>query len=737
MPLKNLEITKKDKKMKKILLMMIGLLIGNYVVAQPYTIASDDASTYSGWSNGDNGGFGFTNWELTTTTDGGFAGHFIGSAAVAKYGDIDVSGNSFGMYGNPNSGNPSSPNQSNAYRYVNNTGSPLNSGKGYLLVGQKLSFKVAINYRDGYKGFDLLDNTGGFLWNFNVASDKYLVTVVGDATDLGWAYKDSSIFVVTVEQTAENSYVVTLVRETDKTDTHVSATRTGKISGFKLYVGNTSAVNESNLFSNSFSVTTPSYQSLITGSEGWRLLSSPVTGATFSDLLGDFWTQGIATGAKTTNGSANVKTYNGTSFVDVTDLNSTLANGAGFAAYIYSDDDFDGNAEGFPKTISITGTENSGPVAVTLSSTNADAWTLAGNPYASTIDADLLTKTGLTGVVYVYDHGYTAGASPDETNSTGGAYRAWNGSAGGLTDGLIAPFQGFWVRNDSSGSPSLSIATSAKSSGGTLYKTAPKSVLTLSAEMGSLKNTAYFSFSDNASEGLDNFDAYKLNPLDLKNYLSLATIAGGNALDINNLPLSLTQQVSIPVQINAFEATGNAWKSLGGQVNLSWSQIESLPSGWSIVLVDELNGDRINMREQTNYGFALEAVVSKAVAYEANMAPKTVAATSNSRFRIEIGPMTTSVKELETLPNSISLNQNYPNPFNPSTQISFNLPSSMNVNLAVFDMLGREVVTLLNGKAKAGLNYISYNASNLSSGIYFYRLIAGNEVATKKMILIK
>lgn len=474
---------------------------------------------------------------------------------------------------------------------------------------------------------------------------------------------------------------------------------------------------------------------IITGSEGWRILSSPVSGATYANLLDPFWTQGIATGADATNGTANVMTYNGSSLTPVTDLTSTLSAGQGFIAYIYSDDNFDGSAEGFPKTISITGTENSGPVTPTLTS-GASAWSLVGNPYASTIDWESITKSDVSGTVYVYDHGYTSGGSPDETNATGGAFRAWNGSAGGLTNGLIAPFQGFWVQNAASGTPNLEIPTSAKTTGGTLYKEAPKSVIQFAAKMGLLESSAYFSFNENATEGLDNWDAYKLTPYDLKNYLSLATSAEGSLLDINNLPNSLTERVEIPLYVQAFEATSTNWKSMGGEVTLSWPKIENLPSGWGVELVDYQTNNRIDLTTQASYTFELSASTQK-VAYDHSLLPKSLSATTDARFGVVVGPITTSVRELNEIPNAVVLHQNYPNPFNPTTQISFELPQAMQVKLTVFDMLGREVATLLNNAASAGLTTVNWNAARASSGIYYYRLQAGNTVVTKKMTLIK
>lgn len=90
------------------------------------------------------------------------------------------------------------------------------------------------------------------------------------------------------------------------------------------------------------------------------------------------------------------------------------------------------------------------------------------------------------------------------------------------------------------------------------------------------------------------------------------------------------------------------------------------------------------------------------------------------------------------VPNSIKLDQNYPNPFNPTTQISFNLPQAQEVSLKVYDMLGREVATLVNNKRfAAGESSVTFDASNLSSGMYIYRLTSSNITISKKMTLIK
>ena len=93
--------------------------------------------------------------------------------------------------------------------------------------------------------------------------------------------------------------------------------------------------------------------------------------------------------------------------------------------------------------------------------------------------------------------------------------------------------------------------------------------------------------------------------------------------------------------------------------------------------------------------------------------------------------------EDEILPNSFALDQNYPNPFNPTTTISFQVPSTGLVKLEVFDLLGRSVSLLVNETINVGQYTVDFNAANLPSGMYLYRLTAGENVETKKMLLLK
>lgn len=102
------------------------------------------------------------------------------------------------------------------------------------------------------------------------------------------------------------------------------------------------------------------------------------------------------------------------------------------------------------------------------------------------------------------------------------------------------------------------------------------------------------------------------------------------------------------------------------------------------------------------------------------------------------GSLATSNEE-EAIPESFSLAQNYPNPFNPSTQIAFSLPQSENVTLSVYNMLGQQVATLIDGVTmQAGQHQVNFDAANLTTGVYIYRLDAGAAFTqTRRMTLVR
>ncbi len=102
-----------------------------------------------------------------------------------------------------------------------------------------------------------------------------------------------------------------------------------------------------------------------------------------------------------------------------------------------------------------------------------------------------------------------------------------------------------------------------------------------------------------------------------------------------------------------------------------------------------------------------------------------------------ISSIATGIEEKKPTPVEYALNQNYPNPFNPSTEISFSLAKSSFVTLEIYNALGQKVATLFSNEVNSGSHKIKFNASDLSSGIYYYKIQAGEFQLVKKMILIQ
>jgi hypothetical protein len=95
------------------------------------------------------------------------------------------------------------------------------------------------------------------------------------------------------------------------------------------------------------------------------------------------------------------------------------------------------------------------------------------------------------------------------------------------------------------------------------------------------------------------------------------------------------------------------------------------------------------------------------------------------------------VSDEDLIDDKFELNQNFPNPFNPSTRISYAIPSASFVNLKVYDIIGNEIAVLVNEEKQAGNYQIDFDATELTGGVYFYQLLTGSFVETKKMILMK
>ena len=472
----------------------------------------------------------------------------------------------------------------------------------------------------------------------------------------------------------------------------------------------------------------------LTGTEGWRLLTSPVADSSFAPLLDNLWTQGF-TGADYSGGASNVYRWpntaislSDTNWIAIDDISDSFNPGEGILMYVFSDDNgpgVEGNA-GFPKTLSLEGREPIGTQSLTsLLNSNTNGWAMLGNPFRTDIDWDDFAKTGLSNSVYVYDH-----------NSSG--WKSWNGMIGSLTAGKIGAFNGFFVQTIDE-NPSLEIPESAKTDstnflGKQVVQVDPY-YFSLEAKSDSgLANKAWFQFSDDGELGIDATDAFEFASLSAS-YVSLASILNDTTkLDINSLPF-ITESLEIPLELNTTEK---------GTHTLALKDV-NFPEDWQIELID--NETNINSTLEEEYAFEMKSSKIKATQSQDALVPISISNIINEsktkdispRFSIRITPSTAVGNEVvSNLPKTVELQQNYPNPFNPSTTITFGIPENGKVSLEVFDILGRKVATLINHETiTAGRYTINFDARHLASGMYIYRLQAGNSIITKKLTLIK
>lgn len=416
----------------------------------------------------------------------------------------------------------------------------------------------------------------------------------------------------------------------------------------------------------------------ISATEGWRMLTSPIQ-TTYSSLLANVWTQG-ASGSDAPNSPANVFTYSHAGGLQpVTDFSATLGRGQGFIYGHFNDDNYDGQPNAGPTSLTVEGGMPAGPAVITASATGGWGFVLAGNPFATSIRFSDVTKTGgAQDKIWVWD--------PAQN-------RYLNRSSGiGDYDGLIAPFQGFWLQVDGNGE--FRFDRSGFTSGGTFFgKEADPHVAEFTiceqfTECESL-DRLFLGFRSDAKLGLDTYDSPKLTSLDTS-AITAATLIDDAPYHIQFLPTTLTAPVEIPVRVTAAQ---------GRNLSLRIDRLH-LPAGLNITIRDNLE--------------------------------------KHSQFVITVGPEVLSTKDdgRGTM-DEFSLHQNYPNPFNPSTQIRFSLPSSHVTRLTVYDILGREIAVLVDGVMPAGSQSVTFDATNITSGVYLYKLEAGGMTQVRRMVVVK
>ncbi|MEX0769417.1 MAG: invasin domain 3-containing protein [Balneolaceae bacterium] len=479
--------------------------------------------------------------------------------------------------------------------------------------------------------------------------------------------------------------------------------------------------------------------------QGYRLLSTPLD-ATFGNFLDGTITQGFTGATLGEELQPNVLWYKedhpGTDQLRwraPANASDAMTIGRGYFVYFFGDipEDERYNTP-FPYTLDVEGAENIGngteiTLPVTYTASADTGWNIVGNPYTATVDWDDGTwqKTNMSNSIYIWD---------ENTNQ----YLTWNGATGSLGDGLIAPFQGFWVKANGNGTPSLKVRKNSKTTGGAFYKTADRDkekddekVPTIGLEIFSdgRSRSTHLSFTEAGTNGIDDMDAYRLLPFETDTYLEIFSLMNdGIELAINNLP----RRFAKPVEIRIHAASVVDGRYSPSDVTLTWPEMNNIPDEWEIILTDTHNGSEINLKENTFYDFTFvdqpdDSTFQKNTTSNFRLLAQDPELTTNPRFVLSIEPGDDAID----LPDEVVLFDNYPNPFNSTTTIRYGLPVEAVIRLDIYDILGRRIQTLVNGRKSAGYYDINWDARSLASGLYFYRLVTPDRVLDKKMIHVK
>ena len=187
---------------------------------------------------------------------------------------------------------------------------------------------------------------------------------------------------------------------------------------------------------------------------------------------------------------------------------------------------------------------------------------------------------------------------------------------------------------------------------------------------------------------------------------------------------------ALPVELTSFTALTNAkavtlkWNTATELNNFGFSiERKSVNSNWAKIGFVHGSG---NSNSPKDYSYVDNTVSPGKYSYRLKQIDNNGTYKYSKIVEVNIGS-----------PASYALDQNYPNPFNPSTTISYALPAGSNVKLVIYNSLGQEVRTLVNGFEAAGIHKINFNALNMTSGMYFYKIEAGSFTQVRKMILLK
>jgi len=481
-----------------------------------------------------------------------------------------------------------------------------------------------------------------------------------------------------------------------------------------------------------YQILSPTSEHEITGTSGFRFLSSPVSGKIYADLLDELWTQG-AEGSDLPESSPNIWTYeNG--WNAVADLNAQVLDpGKGILIYIFSDIDYDGDDD-LPVTISVNEDSalqkfNNNWNNFSLGSeVSSREWNLLGNPYGLAIDVQNLLNQNQSyySTIYIWNN---------QTLS----YKTHNGISGDIYQGLVAPFEGFWIQTLNLDSSDFifdyeSMVVNSYGNSGRNNTSTPSDSMgygLITFESEGYESSVYISFSESGDVNLDPADARRIIPMQPSTHLTSMIYESGKSLSINNLPFNLNNDVMYPLDVMMLEVMETGYETQEAEVDISYD-LSQLPEGIILALRDNSTDEMMYLE-----GSSLEtSLQSKGNFDYPSGHMSNYPELGESQFTLFVYGLLASLEE-DIIPETYALSQAYPNPFNPSTVIGYDLPVDSYVQLDIYDITGRHVNSLIDGMVRAGKQEFTWTTNQLASGIYLVKLVTGGKTFNQKITYLK
>lgn len=472
---------------------------------------------------------------------------------------------------------------------------------------------------------------------------------------------------------------------------------------------------------------------------GWQMLAAPSASETFGSFLAPIWTQcfpGADDNGPACSGAAGPNVFRYDETVDGLDAagyvapgmaSMPFAPGTGAFVFVFADDDLDGTADPFPKTLFVAGDEPSLPFSFSPTYTDNgdggtdvgddtadDGWNLLGNPFRAALDWDDLyglgagaqadgdVATNLDPTAYVYDP------------ASGYAFYNASTNTGTLAGGLIPEGSGFWVRANAA-NPTLTKGDGGGGGGGARVAAVPHVVLRAAAvapDGREISGSAVVALTPDASLGADRGDAVLLGPVQAPHVTLGVARADGVPLAQSALPADLASGTEVDLALGV--------EGVATSASVTWDL--ALPDGWTATLLDRATGTEAVLADGGRYALDLTGVAD-------------TVATGRLALRL-----TRSAVSQEAGPeaSALALSAPAPNPASDEARVRLRVPEAGDASVRVYDSLGRHVLTAFEGSLAAGAEVVvGIGTGPLAPGLYVVRAEGAGTVVARTLTVTR